>query len=1243
MVLFGNKDRMKIDDDLSDVFLERRVQRLLMCFVPLTGWKHCLDSMADLLENAVSQYQRYLTDKEDEEEQTIKMTFTEYVVSMYNRRATNLRECINILSDDLPTASTSLENFKHMNQVLELLKIIRKLLYSEDTDKGKLEAIFECTTEVECPSIVSFTDLLCFMEGKQKSTLKLKVARSFCLRKLKLLSEYLNLPDIYDRRSIEDFVLQRANTVLCTACSSFRLQNMEMEDPLELLVVDDAGQLKECESLIPLQIEGIKHAIFIGDEYQLPALVKSKTSGKADFGRSLFERLSSLGHEKQLLSVQYRMHPSISKFPNSNFYNSKISDGPNVLSKEDERKYLPDQMYGAYSFINIEHGKEGKDKYGRSLKNMIEVAVVVQILKKLFKASATFGRKLSVGVISPYTAQVKAIQEKLGRIYEMHDGFSVKVKSVDGFQGGEEDVIIISTVRCNSSGSVGFLSNAQRTNVALTRAKHCLWVLGNGPTLTKSESIWQKLVDDAKNRGCFFNANEDKDLADAVIKAFLELDELDNLLNMDSLHISRPRQKVRKIPKTFTSLEHYLSSYTFPLIEETRADMCSALESFAHAPLIEVISMEDFMPIKLTYRIVVANSTQSTSNPEEAETYTPKDADIFVLSDVKPKHLSDLTRNQSAYVIASVLRAGENETLPPNHLIIKASRSVGVEKDGETNRLKKPLFAVFLINMTTFTRMWKSLDLESALQRNTKIIDMVFRYRPTDAGDRNKSSTSVVRRSFEDLAIVEPDLHNFGLDESQLNAALACLSSRQNHGISINLIWGPPGTGKTKTISALLWTMLTMKCRTLACAPTNTAVVELASRLLRQFRESSGRKSCRVGDMVLFGNKDWMKIDDELSDVFLEHRVRRLLTCFAPLTGWRHCLVSMADLPENAVSQYQTYLVDKEDREEEDEEEQTIKMTFTEYVVSMYNRRATNLRECINILSDDLPTASTSLENFKHMNQVLELLKIIRKLLYSEDTDKGKLEAIFECTTEVECPSIVSFTDLLCFMEGKQKSTLKLKVARSFCLRKLKLLSEYLNLPDIYDRRSIEDFVLQRANTVLCTACSSFRLQNMEMEDPLELLVVDDAGQLKECESLIPLQIEGIKHAIFIGDEYQLPALVKSKISDDADFGRSLFERLSSLRHEKQLLSVQYRMHPSISMFPNSNFYNSKILDGPNVLSKEYEQTYLPDQMYGAYSFINIEHGKEGKDKYGRSLKNMIEVAVVVQILKKLFKGAFSA
>lgn len=84
-------------------------------------------------------------------------------------------------------------------------------------------------------------------------------------------------------------------------------------------------------------------------------------------------------------------------------------------------------------------------------------------------------RRIRVGCISPYKAQLYAIQEKLGNKYstEADSDFSVNVKSVDGFQGGEADVIIISTVRCNGNGSIGFLSNLQRANVALTRARCC--------------------------------------------------------------------------------------------------------------------------------------------------------------------------------------------------------------------------------------------------------------------------------------------------------------------------------------------------------------------------------------------------------------------------------------------------------------------------------------------------------------------------------------------------------------------------------------------------------------------------------------------------------------------------------------------------------------------------------------------------------------------------------------------------
>lgn len=89
------------------------------------------------------------------------------------------------------------------------------------------------------------------------------------------------------------------------------------------------------------------------------------------------------------------------------------------------------------------------------------------------------------------------------------------------------------------------------------------------------------------------------------------------------------------------------------------------------------------------------------------------------------------------------------------------------------------------------------------------------------------------------------------------------------------------------------------------------------------------------------------------------------------------------------------------------------------------------------------------------------------------------------------------------------------------------------------------------------------------------------------------------------------------------------------------MLNVQYRMHPCISMFPNINFYEKKLLDGPNVIKKEHERKYLPGKLFGPYSFIDIGAGIEDFDDAGHSRKNMVEVAVVVQILESLKKGDY--
>ncbi|XP_020249498.1 helicase sen1-like [Asparagus officinalis] len=183
---------------------------------------------------------------------------------------------------------------------------------------------------------------------------------------------------------------------------------------------------------------------------------------------------------------------------------------------------------------------------------------------------------------------------------------------------------------------------------------------------------------------------------------------------------------------------------------------------------------------------------------------------------------------------------------------------------------------------------------------------MVWEYNPLDADECSSSSSGA---AFSELNVTL-GLDRFKHNDSQQNAVLDCLFESDQHGEnSIKLIWGPPGTGKTKTISSLLWAFLTKKCRTLSCAPTNTAVKEVASRLLRLVKEySSSSKNCSLGDIVLFGNKSRMKINDDLSEIFLDDRVSRLSKCFSRLTGWSYCLISMMNFLENAISHYEMYL-----------------------------------------------------------------------------------------------------------------------------------------------------------------------------------------------------------------------------------------------------------------------------------------------------------------------------------------------
>nr|DAD32601.1 TPA_asm: hypothetical protein HUJ06_011452 [Nelumbo nucifera] len=337
--------------------------------------------------------------------------------------------------------------------------------------------------------------------------------------------------------------------------------------------------------------------------------------------------------------------------------------------------------------------------------------------------------------------------------------------------------------------------------------------------------------------------------------------------------------KVEKIPKTFLSIEHYLRSYRFPLIEETHADLNSSFLGIAQAPVCEILSVQritkDKPPNDLCYNIVLKN--RNMDGKHDKRMYEPGNGDLIVLSDVKPQSIADLSGTKKSYILALVTGGGNGDN--PLRIDVRASKEIVIEQKRQNN--SPTLFAVYLINMTTNIRIWEALN-----------------------SDIHKGNMNIIKEE---------------LCTDSIAVARSIMTRNYKHKSSVKLIWGPPGTGKTKTVSVLLWEFLRLKCRTLTCAPTNIAVMEVISRLLRLVRQHFRHHNFGLGDILLFGNGKRMKVDDhdDLLDVFLDYRIDRLKKCFSPHNGWKHWLNSMILLLEDPAQQYLLYLKSSERKEEE--------------------------------------------------------------------------------------------------------------------------------------------------------------------------------------------------------------------------------------------------------------------------------------------------------------------------------------
>ena len=281
-------------------------------------------------------------------------------------------------------------------------------------------------------------------------------------------------------------IFQEARVIACTLTGAANrvLEGMKFNT----LFIDEAAQALEAACWIP--IRKVSRVIFAGDHQQLPPTVKSIAALKAGLGKTLMERIVENKPEiVTLLQVQYRMNDQIMQFSSREFYDGKLQTAPEIkyrgiLDYDNPMSWyntddLPDEIESKEEFVGESFGRINKAEAELTLQHL-------ELYYGRIGKQRILDERIDVGIISPYRAQVQLLR----RMIKKREFFKpyrhlISVNTVDGFQGQERDVIILSLVRSNDEGQIGFLRDLRRMNVAITRARMKLIILGSVDTLTK--------------------------------------------------------------------------------------------------------------------------------------------------------------------------------------------------------------------------------------------------------------------------------------------------------------------------------------------------------------------------------------------------------------------------------------------------------------------------------------------------------------------------------------------------------------------------------------------------------------------------------------------------------------------------------------------------------------------------------------------------------------------------------------
>jgi len=314
-----------------------------------------------------------------------------------------------------------------------------------------------------------------------------------------------------DAESLQDYItydiFQQTQVFASTLVGASNAALKGMKFPV--VFIDEAAQGLEAATWIPIQ--KAQKVVMAGDHCQLPPTIKSYEASKNGLSETLFEKVIKRKPEaSQMLSLQYRMPELIMGFSGKYFYKNELIAAENTL----EHKLSEDEP--VLEFIDTAGSgfAEQQEEESLSTFNLEEVRFALRYLENLIKRVGIAKIKTNnwnIGLIAPYRAQVRRFNELVFDSFEFPNlrSFSdlLTIDSIDGFQGQERDIIVISLVRSNNTGEIGFLADTRRMNVALTRAKRKLIVIGDSATLS-NHPFYAAFLDYVDGNDCYKSVYE---------------------------------------------------------------------------------------------------------------------------------------------------------------------------------------------------------------------------------------------------------------------------------------------------------------------------------------------------------------------------------------------------------------------------------------------------------------------------------------------------------------------------------------------------------------------------------------------------------------------------------------------------------------------------------------------------------------------------------------------------------------